>query len=91
MPWPPRCYFAAMPIYHLHLINAHIDADDSEGLDLPDLAAARTVALAGIREFLGHEAMQGTLDFRGRLDIEDSSGAVLESISFVDAIVVKGL
>jgi uncharacterized protein YegJ (DUF2314 family) len=80
-----------MPIYHLHLINAHIDADDVEGHDLPDLDVARAKALAGIRDFLAHELAKGTLDFRGRVDIEDDNGAVLESISFADAVAVKGL
>ena len=80
-----------MPIYHLHLINAHIDADDEEGHELPDLDAARATALAGIRDFVAHEALSGTLDFRGRLDIKDEGGAVLESIPFVEAFVIKGL
>ena len=80
-----------MPIYHLHLINAHIDADDDEGHELPDLDAARATALAGIRDFIAHEALRGTLDFRGRLDIEDDDGTVLESIAFVEAFTIKGL
>jgi hypothetical protein len=80
-----------MPTYHLHLINAHIDADDIEGHDLPDLKAAREVAFAGIRDFLAHEAMNGLLDFRGHVHIEDDGGAVLQSVPFVEAFTIKGL
>lgn len=81
----------AMPNYHLHLINTHVDADDTQGHDLPDLDAAHRLALAGIRDFLGHEAMNGLLDFRGHVQIEDDDGTVLRSIPFVDAFTIKGL
>lgn len=80
-----------MPTYHLHLINTHIEADDVQGHDLPDLEAARTVAVAGIRDFLGHEAMNGLLDFRGHIHIEDDSGNVLQSVPFIEAFTIKGL
>jgi hypothetical protein len=80
-----------MPTFHLHLINSLIEADDVQGHDLPDLNAAHSVALAGIRDFLGHEAMNGTLDFRGHIQIEDDSGAVLQTIPFVEAFTIKGL
>jgi hypothetical protein len=80
-----------MPIFHLHLQNKHIEADDVEGHDLPDLAAAHVMALEGIRDFLGHEAMNGLLDFRGHIDIEDDSGAILQTINFAEAFTIKGL
>lgn len=80
-----------MPNYHLHLHNAHIDASDEEGHDLPDLDAARTKALAGIWDFLGHEAMNGKIDFRGQVDIADESGQVLETVHFKDAFTILGL
>jgi hypothetical protein len=80
-----------MPNYHLHLHNAHVDASDEEGHDLPDLYAAKAKALDGIREFLGHEAMSGKLDFRGRVDIADEGGRVLETVHFKEAFTIIGL
>lgn len=80
-----------MPNYHLHLHNAHVDASDEEGHDLPDLEAARAKALAGIRGFLGHEAMSGKLDFRGQVDIADEGGRVLEIVHFKEAFTIIGL
>jgi hypothetical protein len=80
-----------MPTYHLHLVNIHIEADDVEGHDLPNLEAARSMAMAGIRDFLGHEAFNGLLDFRGHIHIEDDGGAVLQSIPFIEAFTIKGL
>lgn len=75
-----------MAKYHLHLINAHLDAGDEEGHDLPSLAAARAKAIEGVRDFLASELRQGKLDLRGRIDIEDETGAVLMTIPFADTI-----
>lgn len=78
-----------MPTYHLHLINSHIDADDAEGHDLPSLEAARTKAVDGIRDFLSAELRSGTLDLRGRVDIEDEAGLVLMTIPFAEAVAIQ--
>lgn len=80
-----------MPQYHLHLHNAHIDASDEEGHDLPDLDAARARATAGIREFLGHEARTGKIDFRGQVDITDHKNQLLETVQFKDVLTIIGL
>jgi hypothetical protein len=78
-----------MPVYHLHLINARVDAEDTEGLDLPSLDVARAKAIEGIRGFLGHEVMMGKLDLRGRIDIENDSGGVLATIPFGEAVTIR--
>lgn len=78
-----------MPTFHFHLINAHVDADDLEGHDLPSLDEARMEAVHGIRDFLSEELRRGTLDLRGRVDIEDEAGAVLMTIPFADAVSIK--
>jgi len=79
---------SAMPHYHLHLHNAHVEASDEEGHDLADLAAARTMALRGIRDFLAHEVMDGKLDLRGQVDIADDDGIVLASVLFREAVAI---
>ncbi len=78
-----------MPTFHLHLINSHVDADDADGHDLPSLDAARAKAVDGIRDFLSAEVRSGTLDLRGRVDIEDETGAVLMTIPFAEAVAIK--
>ncbi len=80
-----------MPHYHLNLHNAHYDAIDEEGVDLTDIKQARARAVGGIRDFIGHEAMGGTIDFRGRVEIVDDAGTVLETVAFKDAFEIKGL
>ena len=79
-----------MPVFHLHLQNSHIEADNVEGR-YPRLDAAHVVAIEGIRDFLAHEAMNGLLDFRDKIDIEDEKGVVLQSIAFAEAFTIKGL
>jgi hypothetical protein len=78
---------------HLHLHDPHIDNGDQEGLDLADptdLAAAQAKALAGIRGLLGHEAMNGEIDLRGRVDIADAAGNILATVQFKDAVTIVG-
>ncbi|MEG3145185.1 hypothetical protein U1839_11040 [Sphingomonas sp. RT2P30] len=79
-----------MPRYRLHLRNEHIDSPDQEGVDLPDLHAARAMAVAGIRDVLAHEVQKGAIDLRGHVDITDDSGGVLETIQFRNAALVIG-
>ena len=80
-----------MPHYYLNLHNVHVDAPDDEGQDLPDLDAARQQAIEGIRDFIGHEALSGKLDLRGRIVITDAGRATLETISFADAFTIHGV
>ncbi len=80
-----------MPIFHLHLHNCHIDASDEEGHDLPDLHTARERAMEGIRDFLGHEALNGKLDFRGQVDIATECGQILDTVRFAEAFTIVGL
>ena len=75
-----------MPHYHLNLHNAHVEASDEEGHDLVDLAAARAMAVSGIRDFLGHEVMSGKMDLRGQIDIVDDGGVILLTVRFEEAV-----
>lgn len=80
-----------MPRYHLHLRDAHLDANDKEGHDLADLEAAKAKALAGIRDMISHEAMSGNLDFRGHVYITNENNEVLAKVSFKEAFTIIGL
>lgn len=80
-----------MPHHYLHLHNTHVDATDEEGQELPDLKAARAVAIDGIRDFLAQEAKGGELDFRGRIDIADETGQILKAVTFKEAFTILGL
>lgn len=77
-----------MAHFYLNLHNAHVDVSDEEGVDLPDLEAARQRAIAGIRDFIGHEAFAGTIDLRGQVDVSDESGTTLASVRFAEAFTI---
>jgi hypothetical protein len=79
-----------MPHYFLHIHNSHGTAEDDEGLEAGSLSEAHEKAIAGIRSLLGAEAANGEMNFEGRIDISDASGQVLQSVSFADAIKIKG-
>jgi hypothetical protein len=78
-----------MPIYFLHVFNRTGDARDEEGLDLPDLEAARAAAVRGIRSILSDEVVHGAIDFEGRVDIADEADQVLACIPYRDAVEVR--
>jgi hypothetical protein len=61
-----------MPRYYLHIRNADGMLLDEEGIDLPDLDAARELALAFVRDLLGD-------------GIKAGKGIVPESIMIADA------
>ena len=78
-----------MTHYFFHVYNGTGLTQDQEGLELADLAAARQVALTGIRSLLGEDLESGLVDLNGRLDICGREGTVLLSVPFSEAIELR--
>jgi hypothetical protein len=78
-----------VPRFHLHVRDASGFARDDEGHEYPSAEAARLAAVAGARSMLGHELVQGALDLRGWIDLEDATGTVIERLFFRDLVEVK--
>ena len=79
-----------MPKFYLHLRN-DLDVPDEEGVELPDLDAARRMATQQARFTLGQTAIdEGTINFSHRIDIEDEQGSVLDSVWFREVVQVEG-
>ena len=74
-----------MPLFYLHVYNQIGLARDEEGEDLPDIDLARKKAIDGIRSILSDEAHQGVLDLRGKVEIANDRGEVLDVVPFSDA------
>jgi hypothetical protein len=72
-----------MPRYFLNQRNA-MDVTDEEGVELPDLEAARTVAS-------GRLVLEETrcLEAR-RIDIADEQGRVVDTVWFRDVALIDG-
>ena len=78
-----------MPRYFFHLYNDVIAMDD-EGVDLPDLEAARANGIKEAREMMVETVSEGRINLSHRIDIADESGAVIDSVIFAEAVAVEG-
>ena len=75
--------------YYFHLYN-DIDVPDEEGKELPGLTAAREWAASQARILFGEMAKeQGRVVLSHRIDIEDSGGQVLATVSFGEVVNVE--
>jgi hypothetical protein len=80
-----------MPVYFFHFLHHRERVEDEEGLDLPDLEAAKIEAIASVRDAVSVEARFGdTIDTHMRVEIVDAEGRILTLISFADAICLNG-
>lgn len=76
-----------MPRLYFHLHDGVDVMLDEDGCDLPqDKIASR--ALVEARAIIADEALQGRIDLRPRIDVEDGDGRVLHRLSFVNAVEV---
>jgi hypothetical protein len=75
-----------MARFFLHISNGGGYAEDTEGLELPDLGEARRRAIDGIRSLLSEEARHGQLDLSGAIEIADGDGNILLIVPFSEAV-----
>jgi hypothetical protein len=80
---------SGVPHYYFHLYNDTI-AMDEEGLDLPDLEAARANGIKEAREMMLEAVAEGRINLSHRIDIADENGAVVDTVIFAEAITVEG-
>jgi hypothetical protein len=76
-----------MPQYFLHVRDG-IDAVDREGSEFPDLAAARSEAIEGLRQILAQEVLTGTMFTDGVVNIADEFGGHLETVTCKAALMI---
>lgn len=78
-----------MPHFYFHVFNGTGETHDDEGVDLPDLDAARARALSGIRSILRDELSRGLLDFGGMIRVTDAEGELFFEVPFDMAVELK--
>lgn len=59
---------------------------DPEGADYDSLDALRKNVLATARDLMGHDMAQGLIDFRFRIDAEDTNGVIVYTLHFKHAV-----
>ena len=77
-----------MPRYYFNVYDDVI-ANDIEGVELPNEAAARLQALLGARDLIAEQVRHGYFIRSHWIDVVDDQGAVLFAITFGDAVDVK--
>ena len=75
-----------MARFYLNIRNGGGYVADMEGLELPDLAAARVQAIEGVRSVVSEEARLGEIDLSGSIEIADGDGNILLVLPFSDAV-----
>ena len=78
-----------MPCYFFNIRN-DLDADDPEGTELPDGAAARKHALGAARDLVCasiHE--RGGVNLDHRIEVADGQGTVLFSVTFRESFTIS--
>ncbi len=80
-----------MPVAYFHLRDGVDHTLDPDGIELPDIAAARSLAIKSALDIMSHDIQDRKLDLNLRIDIEDEAGSILDVINFRDLIEVVGL
>jgi hypothetical protein len=75
-----------MPRYYFHIRNADDVLLDDEGTDLPDLNAARELALASARDLLGDGIKGGKAVVAESIVVADADGQELMSVPLEHAL-----
>jgi hypothetical protein len=75
-----------MPRFYFHVCNGAGFVEDEEGQELPDLDAARHVAVTSARGIMAEDVQRGMLDLSSFIEIEDSEKHLVHTLGFDDAI-----
>ena len=78
-----------MPLYFFHLRDGPDSLIDDEGLEVDGPDDARQIALVQARDIISHEAMKGTINLRQRIEVVDSAGISVATVSFSDAVKIQ--
>ena len=78
-----------MPRYYFHVCNGTGFTEDEEGMDFPDVAAARKAAIAALRDIMAAEMQDGALNMGSFIEIEDERHALVMTVQFSEAVQVS--
>lgn len=77
-----------MPRYFFHLRNS-LDAEDREGVELADEAAARAYAVESARDLAAADVRQGWLDLDHAIEVADGARTLFR-IPYGEAVDLRG-
>ena len=79
-----------MPIFFFHFHDGVERLADPEGAELT-FPQARARALTEARALIAHDVLKGIVDFRQWIEIEEADGTLFRTLSFSDAVEIRGL
>jgi hypothetical protein len=71
-----------MARYFLHLTEGTQVSADTEGIQLPDLAAMEKVAFCSARDLIAEAVRMGEHNYQGHLDVDDEHGDRVLTLRF---------
>jgi hypothetical protein len=77
-----------MPRFFMHICDGGGFAEDQEGSEHPDAAAAREAAIKGLRDVMAGELRNGQLNLSSFIEVEDERRTHLFTVTIKDAVVV---
>lgn len=77
-----------MPRFYFH-VHDDLNVQDEEGMELPDLAAARVGAIHFARSLMCDELMNGRIVLHHRIEIADEQQQVIDTIYFRDVVRIE--
>jgi len=75
-----------MPRFYFHVCNGNGFDQDEEGLELPDVEAARAEAIRSARSIMADDVQRGMLDMSSFIEIEDETQQLVQTLCFAEAV-----
>ena len=80
-----------MPLFYFHIRTPIESIEDPEGLDLPDLEAARREAIDSLRSIISEDVRHGVLGLDEWIDVTNPSETLLLTVRAGDALSIATL
>lgn len=80
--------YVPMPLFFFHVRDS-MDAADDEGLELPDVQAAKQEALRGARSLACEEVARGELHLHHHIAVADAEGKIVFDMPFSEAVKIR--
>jgi hypothetical protein len=77
-----------VPRYFFHVYD-DVVAHDEEGIELPNIAAARLNALVGARSLISEQVKHGYLEQSHWVDVVDEQGEAVLTVTFREAVDIR--
>ena len=78
-----------MPRFFFHLHDRGHVFRDEDGKECNDVTEASKLALRSARAIVSADALDGSIDLSGRIEIADEQGAVVLTVLYRDAVAIR--